>query len=102
MPGRPGLALGLIAAGLTACGEDPAETAFERCKYEVARALDASDAPDFPKPDDLALREDPVYGWHLDIDVEAGAAGRRRRAGYRCLFEVAGRETPLFLAVLER
>ena len=44
-----------------------------------------------------------VYGWHLDLEVEAKlGSGETRRAGYRCLFIVENRETPLFLAVVER
>ena len=57
----------------------------------------------FPASAKAALTDDAVYGWHLDLEVEAKfGSGGTRRAGYRCLFVVENRETPLFLAVVER
>lgn len=86
---------------LAACGEDRDQVAAERCRTEVAKALGAA-AVAVSGAGHPALSDDPVYGWHLDIEVESASGGVRRRAGFRCLFEVAGREKPLFLAVLER
>ncbi len=58
---------------------------------------------DFPASAKAALIDDAVYGWHLDLEVEARlGSGETRRAGYRCLFAVETRETPLFPAVVER
>jgi hypothetical protein len=96
------LALGLLAP-LGACGEDRDDFAAARCKDALRQTLGAESKLDFPGPRRAALRDDPVYGWHLDLDVEAKlGAGETRRAGYRCLFVVENRDTPLFLAVVER
>ncbi len=69
-----GMALCLLAL-LGACGEDPDALAAERCKGAVREMLGAR--------------------------AKLGS-GETRRAGYRCLFVVENRETPLFLAVVER
>ena len=96
------LCLALLAA-LGACGEDRNEFATARCKIALRQALGAQAKLTFPGPREAALRDDPVYGWHLDLDVEAKlGTGATRRAGYRCLFVVEDRDTPLFLAVVER
>ena len=96
------LALGLLAA-LGACGEDRDEFAAARCKDALRNILGVQAKLDFPGPREVALSDDPVYGWHLDLDVEAKfGSGETRRAGYRCLFVVENRDTPLFLAVVER
>ncbi len=58
-------------------------------------------APTILKP--RARAQGTVYGWHLDLEVEAKlGSGETRRAGYRCLFVMENRETPMFLAVVER
>ncbi len=94
--------LALLAA-LGACGEDRDELATARCKTALRQALGAQAKLAFPGPREASLRDDPVYGWHLDLDVEAKlGTGKTRRAGYRCLFVVENRDTPLFLAVVER
>ncbi len=99
-PLAPFLAL-LTALG--ACGEDRNEFATARCKIALRQALGVQAKLTFPGPREAALRDDPVYGWHLDLDVEAKlGTGATRRAGYRCLFVVEDRDTPLFLAVVER
>ncbi len=96
------LFLALLAA-LGACGEDRDELATARCKIALHQALGTQAKLAFPDPREAALRDDPVYGWHLDLDVEAKlGTGETRRAGYRCLFVVENRDTPLFLAVVER
>ncbi len=94
--------LALLAA-LAACGEDRDEFATERCKMALYQALGTQTKLAFPGPREAALRDDPVYGWHLDLDIEAKlGTGETRRPGYRCLFVVENRDTPLFLAVVER
>ena len=99
---RVAMALCLLAS-LGACGEDPDTLAAERCKGAVRETLGARVKLDFPASTKATLAEDPVYGWHLDLEVEAKlGSGETRRAGYRCLFVVENRETPLFLAVVER
>ncbi len=96
------LFLALLTA-LGACGEGRDELATARCKMALRQALGAQAKLAYPDPRDAALRDDPVYGWHLDLDVEAKlGTGETRRAGYRCLFVVENRDTPLFLAVVER
>jgi hypothetical protein len=96
------LALGLLVP-LGACGEDRDEFAAARCKDALRKVLGAEAKLDFPGPRPAALSDDPIYGWHLDMDVEAKlGTGETRRAGYRCLFVVEDRDTPLFLAVVER
>ena len=96
------LVLGLLAP-LGACGEDRDEFAAARCKDALHEILGAQAKLAFPGPPAAALSDDPIYGWHLDLDVEAKlGGGETRRAGYRCLFVVENRETPLFLAVVER
>ncbi len=90
-----------LLASLGACGEDPNALAAERCKGAVRETLGAQAKLDFPASAKAALTDDAVYGWHLDLEVELGS-GETRRAGYRCLFIVENRETPLFLAVMER
>ncbi len=96
------LALGLLVP-LGACGEDRNELATARCKDALRNALGAGAKLDFSGPRDAALSDDPIYGWHLDLDVEAKlSSGETRHAGYRCLFVVEDRDTPLFLAVVER
>ena len=93
------LAFGLLGA----CGEDPDKIATARCKDALRQTLGAQAKLAFPDPHMAALSDDAVYGWHLDLDVEAKlGSGETRRAGYRCLFVVENRETPLFLAVVER
>ena len=62
--------LALLAA-LGACGEDRDEFATARCKMALRQALGAEAKLAFPDPREAALRDDPVYGWHLDLDVEA-------------------------------
>ncbi len=96
-----------LLASLGACGEDPDALAAERCKGAVREALGAQAKLDFPASTKATLADDAVYGWHLDleVEVEVGAklgSGEIRRAGYRCLFVVENRQTPLFLAVVER
>jgi hypothetical protein len=92
-----------LLGSLAGCGEDRDELAAERCKGEVRKTLGAQAKLDFPASTEAALTDDPVYGWHLDLEVEAKlGAGETWRAGYRCLFVVENRETPLFLAVVER
>ena len=92
-----------LLASLVACGEDPDALATERCKGAVRETLGARVGLDFPASTKATLAEDAVYGWHLDLEVEAKlGSGETRRAGYRCLFVVENRETPLFLAVVER
>lgn len=92
-----------LLAPLAGCGEDRDQIAAQRCQGEVRKALGAPAKLEFPASGEAALADDPVYGWHLDLEVEAKlGAGETRRAGYRCLFVVENRETPLFLAVLER
>ena len=96
------LVLGLLAP-LGACGEDRDEFATTRCKDALRTILGAQAKLDFPGPRAAALSDDPVYGWHLDLDVKAKlGSGETRRAGYRCLFVVENRDMPLFLAVVER
>ncbi len=96
------LFLALLAA-LGACGEDRNEFAAARCKIALHQTLGTQGKLAFPSPQKAALRDDPVYGWHLDLDVEAKlGTGATRRAGYRCLLVVEDRDTPLFLAVVER
>ncbi len=88
---------------LAGCGEDRNELAAERCKGEVRMALGAQAKLEFPAATEAALADDPVYGWHLDLEVEAKlGTDETLRAGYRCLFVVENRKTPLFLAVVER
>ena len=98
------LALGLgLLVPLGACGENRDEFAAARCKEALREVLGAEAKLDFPGPRPAALSDDPIYGWHLDMDVEAKlGTGETRRAGYRCLFVVEDRDTPLFLAVVER
>ncbi len=92
-----------LLAGLGACGDDRDELATARCQDALREALGAEAKLDFPGPHQATLRDDPVYGWHLDLEVEAKlGTGETRRAGYRCLFVVENRDTPLFLAVVER
>ncbi len=92
-----------VLAALGACGEDRNEFATARCKIALRQALGVQAKLTFPGPREAALRDDPVYGWHLDLDLEAKlGTGATRRAGYRCLFVVENRDTPLFLAVVER
>ncbi len=92
-----------LLSTLGACGEDRDELATARCKMALRQALGAEAKLAFPDPREAALRDDPVYGWHLDLDVEAKlGTGETRRAGYRCLFVVENRDIPLFLAVVER
>ncbi len=94
-----------LLGSLGACGEDPDALAAERCKGAVRETLGARAKLDFPASAKAALTDDAVYGWHLDLEVEVEAklgSGETRRAGYRCLFVVENRETPLFLAVVER
>ncbi len=94
--------LALLAA-LGACGEDRDEFATARCKMALRQALGAQAKLAFPGPREAALRDDPVYGWHLDLDVEAKlGTGETRRGGYRCLFVVENRDAPPFLAIVER
>ena len=94
--------LGLLAA-LGACGEDRDQLATARCKDALRHSLGSQTKLAFTGPSEAALNDDAVYGWHLDLDVEAKlGSGETRRAGYRCLFVVENRETPLFLAVVER
>ena len=96
------LFLALLAA-LAACGEDRDAFATARCKTALLQALGTQAKLAFPGPRAAALRDDAVYGWHMDLDVEAKlGTGETRRAGYRCLFVVEDRDTPLFLAVVER
>jgi hypothetical protein len=96
------LAVALLAA-LGACGEDRDQLATARCKAALRQALGSQAKLAFPGPREAALRDDAVYGWHLDLDVEAKlGSGETRRSGYRCLFVVENRDTPLFLAVVER
>ncbi len=96
------LVLGLLVP-LGACGEDRDELAAARCKDALRSTLGAEAKLDFSEPRDAALSDDPIYGWHLDLDVETKlGSGEIRRAGYRCLFVVEDRDTPLFLAVVER
>jgi len=92
-----------LLAGLGACGENRDELATARCKQALRQALGTQAKLDFPGPREAALRDDAVYGWHLDLDIEAKlGTGETQRAGYRCLFVVENRDTPLFLAVVER
>ena len=92
-----------LLALLGACGEDPDALAAERCKGAVRETLGAQAKLAFPASAKAALTDDAVYGWHLDLEVEAKlGSGETRRSGYRCLFVVEDRETPLFLAVVER
>ncbi len=92
-----------LLASLGACGEDPDVLAAERCKGAVRETLGAQVKLDFPASAKAALTDDAVYGWHLDLEVEAKlGSSETRRTGYRCLFAVENRETPLFLAVVER
>ncbi len=92
-----------LLASLGACGEDPDALAAERCKGAVRETLGAQAKLDFPASTKATLADDAVYGWHLDLEVEAKlGSGEIRRAGYRCLFVVENRQTPLFLAVVER
>lgn len=94
-------AIPLVLVPLGACGDSADEIAFARCKEEVLRTLrPAAGLKALRPPGGSELRDDAVYGWHIDVDVEAQGAGSR--AGYRCLFLVEDRQTPLFLAVLER
>jgi hypothetical protein len=96
------LVLALLAA-LGACGEGRDELAAARCKDALRQTLGTQAKLAFPGPSKAALSDDAIYGWHLDLDVEAKlGSGETRRAGYRCLFVVENRETPLFLAVVER
>ncbi|MFQ5775114.1 MAG: hypothetical protein ACE5GS_11395 [Kiloniellaceae bacterium] len=96
-------ALGAFAL-VAACGDSPDDIALARCKEEVRKALEsAAPAVTFPKQPAPTLEDDAVYGWHMDIDVDTGERPQStRRSGYRCLFLVEDRKTPLFLAVLER
>lgn len=99
---RVAAVLSLLAL-LGACGEDRDALAAERCKGAVRETLGARVKLDFPASAKAALTNDAVYGWHLDLEVEAKlGSGETRRSGYRCLFVVEDRETPLFLAVVER
>lgn len=87
------------AIPLAACGESADDLAFAKCKDEISRALGPAAVAGVAGTEG-GLRDDSVYGWHLDVDVRTdGGAGQ---AGYRCLFEVDGRPAPLFLAVVER
>ncbi len=92
-----------LLAVLGACSEDSDQLASERCMGEVQKRLGAGTKLDFPGATRAALRNDAVYGWHLDLEVEAKlGSGETRRASYRCLFVVENRDAPLFLAVVER
>ena len=96
------LILALLPA-LGACGEDRDAFATTRCKMALRQILGTQAKLAFPGPREASLSDDAVYGWHLDLDVEAKlGTGETRRAGYRCLFVVENRDTPLFLAVVER
>lgn len=98
----PVLALALLMA-LGACGEDRDQLATARCQTALRQALGSQAKLVFPDLRQAALRDDAVYGWHLDLDVEAKlGSGETRRSGYRCLFVVENRDTPLFLAIVER
>ncbi len=99
---RTVLMIGLLAP-LGACGEDQDALAAARCKIEVRKALGAQVKLNFPASVEAALTNDAVYGWHLDLEVDAKlGSGATRRAGYRCLFVIENRDRPLFLAVVER
>lgn len=92
-----------VLAVLGACGEDPEELAFARCKVEVLKTLAVPTAVAFREPAKVSLRDDDTYGWHMDVAVdEKIGSGATRRSEFRCLFLVEGRDAPLFLAVLER
>ena len=103
------LGLGLVAAATAGIAwlwleaeDGPLDLAYDRCSAEIARALGAKgklgDGVSVPRPAGLAFGRDEVYGWYLDLDI----AGRARTGAYRCQFELENRETPLFLAVIER
>lgn len=89
-----------ILALLAACGDSAEDLAFARCKDEISKTVGPTASVAKSSGNDGNLTDDPVYGWHMDVDVETD--GRAGRAGYRCLFLVEGREAPLFLAVVER
>lgn len=95
----PILALSALFA-LAACGESADDLAFDRCKDEISRALGPTAAVAEVAGAEGELRNDPVYGWHMDVEVKSD--GRAQRAGFRCLFLVEGRQAPLFLAFVER
>ena len=100
---RPLVLAVVLLVALGACGENRDDLATARCKEALRQALGTQTKLDFTGPRDAALRDDAVYGWHLDLEVEAKlGGGETRRAGYRCLFVVENRDTPLFLAVVER
>ena len=92
-----------LLAGFGACGEDRDELATASCKDALRQALGTQAKLAFPGPREATLSDDAVYGWHLDLDVEAKlGTGETRHSSYRCLFVVENRDTPLFLAVVER
>jgi hypothetical protein len=90
----------IILAGLAACGESADDLAFARCKDEISKTVGPKASVAKSSGGDGNLTDDPIYGWHMDVDVETD--GRAGQAEYRCLFLVEGRETPLFLAYVER
>ena len=85
---------------LTACGESADDLAFARCKDEISMAFGPTAIVAVAADAGGELRDDLVYGWHMDVEVTSD--DRAERAGYRCLFLVEGRQAPLFLAVVER
>ena len=82
-----------------ACGDGADDLAFAQCKDKIFRVLGPAAVAEVADAGS-ELRDDPIYGWHLDVEISSGA--RAKRAGYRCLFLVEGRQAPLFLAVVER
>jgi hypothetical protein len=64
------LVLALLPA-LGACGEGRDELAAARCKDALRQTLGTQAKLAFPGPSKAALSDDAVYGWHLDLDVEA-------------------------------
>ena len=71
-----------------ACGDSADDLAFARCKDEIHKMLGSAAVAEVAGAGS-ELRNDPIYGWHLDI--ETSSHDRAKRAGYRCLFLVEGR-----------
>ena len=97
---RTSVVLLIASIALAACGDSADDLAFAQCKDEISKVFGSKAAVAKPVGAEGDLTDDPVYGWHLDVEVESDE--RAGRARYRCLFLVEGREAPLFLAFVER